>query len=75
MTINRNISGDLDILVSLWDIATRNQSINCNIIPIFQFAMLSGQAPFYSRTKVDTANTVMRKIKEGDFRLEGEAWR
>jgi hypothetical protein len=37
--------------------------------------MLSGQAPFYSRTKVDTANTVMRKIKEGDFRLEGEAWR
>ena len=43
--------------------------------PIFQFAMLSGRSPFYSRLKTDSASHVMRRIKEGDFRLEGEAWR
>lgn len=37
--------------------------------------MLSGQAPFYSRPRVDTASSVMRRIKEGDFRLDGEAWK
>ena len=34
--------------------------------------MLSGQAPFYSRPRVDTASSIMRRIKEGDFRLDGE---
>ena len=37
--------------------------------------MLSGRSPFYSRLKTDSASHVMRRIKEGDFRLEGEAWR
>ena len=37
--------------------------------------MLSGRSPFYSRTRTDSASHVMRRIKEGDFRLEGEPWR
>ena len=37
--------------------------------------MLSGRAPFYSRAKTDSASSIMRRIKEGDFRLEGDAWR
>lgn len=37
--------------------------------------MLSGLAPFYSRPRLDTANSIMRRIKEGDFRMDGEAWR
>lgn len=37
--------------------------------------MLSGRSPFFSRLKTDSASHVMRRIKEGDFRLEGEAWR
>lgn len=37
--------------------------------------MLSGLAPFYSRPRQDTANSIMRRIKEGDFRMDGEAWR
>ena len=37
--------------------------------------MLSGRFPFFSRLKTDSASHVMRRIKEGDFRLEGEAWR
>ena len=36
--------------------------------------MLSGRSPFYSRTRTDSASHVMRRIKEGDFRLEGEPW-
>ena len=42
---------------------------------LFQYAMLSGRSPFFSRLKTDSASHVMRRIKEGDFRLEGEAWR
>ena len=42
---------------------------------ILQYAMLSGRSPFFSRLKTDSASHVMRRIKEGDFRLEGEAWR
>ena len=37
--------------------------------------MLSGKAPFYSKIKTDSASSIMRRIKEGDFRLEGESWR
>ena len=37
--------------------------------------MLSGRSPFYSKLRTDSASHVMRRIKEGDFRLEGEAWR
>ena len=37
--------------------------------------MLSGKAPFYTKAKTDSASSIMRRIKEGDFRLEGESWR
>jgi len=54
-------------------------SLHCNpqliYFFLFQFAMLSGKAPFYSKAKSDAATSIMRRIKEGDFRLEGESWR
>ena len=37
--------------------------------------MLSGRSPFYCKFRIDSASHIMRRIKEGDFRLEGEAWR
>ena len=37
--------------------------------------MLGGTAPFYSRPRVDTASSIMRRIKEGDFRFDGDAWK
>ena len=41
---------------------------------LFQYSLLSGLAPFSCRPQQDTASSIMRRIKEGDFRLEGEAW-
>lgn len=40
--------------------------------------MLSGQVPFQSEKKGMTSShaaDIMHKIKEGDFSLDGEAWR
>ncbi len=37
--------------------------------------MLGGTAPFYSRPRVDTASSIMRRIKDGDFRFDGDAWK
>jgi len=52
-----------------------NESCDLWSLGVILFAMLSGRAPFYSRAKTDSASSIMRRIKEGDFRLEGEAWR
>lgn len=43
-----------------------------------QYTMLSGQVPFQCREKSLThtsAEEIMKKIKQGDFSFEGEAWR
>lgn len=40
--------------------------------------MLSGQVPFHSSQEGSAANhaaEIMHKIKEGQFSLEGEAWK
>jgi len=52
-----------------------NESCDLWSLGVILFAMLSGKAPFYSRNKIDSASSIMRRIKEGDFRLEGESWR
>lgn len=50
--------------------------------PVFflwlQYTMLSGQVPFQCQEKSLThtsAEEIMKKIKQGDFSFEGEAWR
>lgn len=43
-----------------------------------QYTMLSGQVPFQCQEKSLThtsAEEIMKKIKQGDFSFEGEAWR
>lgn len=43
-----------------------------------QYTMLSGQVPFQCQGKSLThtsAEEIMKKIKQGDFSFEGEAWR
>lgn len=43
-----------------------------------QYTMLSGQVPFQSEKKGMTSShaaDIMHKIKEGDFSLDGEAWK
>jgi len=52
-----------------------NESCDMWSLGVIMFAMLSGQAPFYSRPRFDTASSIMRRIKEGDFRTDGDAWR
>merc|ERR1719483_830154 len=52
-----------------------NESCDLWCLGVILFAMLSGKPPFYSKTKTDSASSIMRKIKEGEFRLEGEPWR
>uniref|UniRef100_A0A8C9U8Y5 Ribosomal protein S6 kinase n=1 Tax=Scleropages formosus TaxID=113540 RepID=A0A8C9U8Y5_SCLFO len=45
---------------------------------VILYTMLSGQVPFQSQEKSLThtsAEEIMRKIKQGDFSFEGEAWR
>uniref|UniRef100_A0A3Q0SMX3 Ribosomal protein S6 kinase n=1 Tax=Amphilophus citrinellus TaxID=61819 RepID=A0A3Q0SMX3_AMPCI len=45
---------------------------------ILNYTMLSGQVPFQCQEKTLThtsAEEIMRKIKQGDFSFEGEAWR
>lgn len=43
-----------------------------------QYTMLSGQVPFQSEQRGVTSSyaaDIMQKIKEGDFSLDGEAWK
>uniref|UniRef100_A0A3B3RZT0 Ribosomal protein S6 kinase n=1 Tax=Paramormyrops kingsleyae TaxID=1676925 RepID=A0A3B3RZT0_9TELE len=45
---------------------------------VILYTMLSGQVPFQSREKSLThtsAEEIMKKIKQGDFSFDGEAWR
>lgn len=45
---------------------------------LFQYTMLSGQVPFQCQEKKPahtSAEEIMKKIKQGDFSFEGEAWR
>ncbi|KAL4630406.1 ribosomal protein S6 kinase alpha-5-like [Arapaima gigas] len=45
---------------------------------VILYTMLSGQVPFQSQEKSLThtsAEEIMKKIKQGDFSFEGEAWR
>ncbi len=45
---------------------------------LLQYTMLSGQVPFQCHEKSlmhTSAEEIMRKIKQGDFSFEGEAWR
>lgn len=45
---------------------------------VFQYTMLSGQVPFQCQEKSLThtsAEEIMKKIKQGDFSFQGEAWR
>ena len=43
----------------------------------FQFTMLSGRSPFLSasRTREDAASSIIRRIKNGDFKMDGEVWK
>ena len=36
--------------------------------------MLSGKAPFQSRSRDDSAANIMKKIKEGVFSVSGKEW-
>lgn len=55
--------------------------LECVSVCVFwclQYTMLSGQVPFQCREKSLThtsAEEIMKKIKQGDFSFEGEAWR
>ena len=40
-----------------------------------QFTMLSGQVPFQGQGTRTSAEEIMKKIKQGDFSFQGEAWR
>lgn len=45
---------------------------------VLQYTMLSGQVPFQCQEKSSThtsAEEIMKKIKQGDFSFQGEAWR
>ena len=49
------------------------------LLPLcLQYTMLSGQVPFQCQEKSLThtsAEEIMKKIKQGDFSFESEAWR
>lgn len=51
---------------------------DCMVFLCLQYTMLSGQVPFQCQEKSLThtsAEEIMRKIKQGDFSFQGEAWR
>lgn len=50
----------------------------CGVVLHHQYTMLSGQVPFQSEQRGMTSSyaaDIMQKIKEGDFSLDGEAWK
>lgn len=51
-------------------------AVTCAVV--HQYTMLSGQVPFQSEKKGMTSShaaDIMHKIKEGDFSLDGDAWK
>lgn len=44
------------------------------IMDIFQYTMLSGRAPFQSRSKDDTSASIIARIKDGSFDMSGPEW-
>lgn len=55
-----------------------NMTVCLCVFLCLQYTMLSGQVPFQCREKSLThtsAEEIMKKIKQGDFSFEGEAWR
>ena len=41
---------------------------------LLQYTMLSGKVPFQIRSSGDTADTIMKQIKSGQFDLQGTEW-
>ena len=52
-----------------------NESCDLWSLGVIMYSLLSGMAPFTSRPLHDTASSIMRRIKEGDFRMDGDAWK
>ena len=48
-----------------------------HILWFLQFTMLSGRSPFLttSRSREDSASSIIRRIKNGDFKMDGEVWK
>ena len=45
------------------------------ILFIFQYTMLSGKAPFQSRSRDASAAAIMKRIKGGEFSMKGKEWK
>ena len=41
---------------------------------IFQYTMLSGRAPFRGQSRDASVATIMQRIKEGEFSVNGKEW-
>lgn len=63
------------LFIKIWLTLWRIKSV---FLLFLQYTMLSGQVPFQCQEKSLThtsAEEIMKKIKQGDFSFEGEAWR
>jgi hypothetical protein len=41
---------------------------------VLQYTMLSGKVPFQARDKSDSASSIMKRIKDGQFDLSSSEW-
>ena len=39
-----------------------------------QFTMLSGQVPFHTKSKFESAGDIMRRIREAEFSFDSHEW-